>query len=235
MIKPTEPKWLKQLQEEFEQPYMGELQQFIEREVDTGATVYPAQSDIFNALNCIAFDKVKVVILGQDPYHGAGQAHGLTFSVTMGAKALPSLKNIFKELERDLGFTQPGHGCLEFWAEQGVLLLNTVLTVEQGKAASHQNRGWEIFTDKVIECLNSHPEGLVFMLWGSHAHKKGKKLDSTRHCVLQSVHPSPLSAYRGFIGCGHFSSANQFLLNQGRTAIDWQLPVIETPEQIALI
>ena len=235
MIKPKEPQWLMQLASEFQQPYMVQLQHFIEHETASGVAVFPPVESIFNALDAVPFDDVNVVIIGQDPYHGLGQAHGLSFSVPVGVKIPPSLVNIFKELERDLGVKPSGHGCLEHWAKQGVLLLNTVLTVEQGKAGSHQGRGWEVFTDKIIACLNAQSRPLVFMLLGAHAQKKGRQLDEGKHCVLKAVHPSPLSAYRGFIGCGHFSAANTFLMKHGRHAIDWQLPAAPDFGQISLL
>ncbi|HTA65301.1 MAG TPA: uracil-DNA glycosylase, partial [Xanthomonadaceae bacterium] len=166
----------------------------------------------------------RVVILGQDPYHGAGQAHGLCFSVRPGVRVPPSLENIFKEIQRDLGIARPDHGCLLPWAERGVLLLNAVLTVQAGNAGSHQGKGWEGFTDHIVDTLAREREGLVFMLWGSYAQAKGKLIDSRRHCVLRAPHPSPLSAHRGFIGCGHFSSANRWLAGRGAKPIDWSLP-----------
>ena len=179
---------------------------------------------MFSAFQATEFDKVKVVILGQDPYHGPGQAHGLCFSVKHGIKTPPSLRNMYKELQQSVpGFEIPAHGNLQSWAEQGVLLLNTVLTVEQGKAHSHSKIGWEQFTDKVIEVLNQHANGLVFMLWGSHAHKKGAHIDTQKHHVLKTTHPSPLSAHRGFLGCGHFIHCNQLLEEQGLSPINWQV------------
>ena len=218
-----EPGWKQHLAGEFEQDYMARLRAFLAAEKQAGKTVFPPGPDIFNAFNLTPFDKVKVVILGQDPYHGPDQAHGLCFSVQRGVKTPPSLVNIYKEIHRDLGIDIPPHGNLTHWAEQGVLLLNAVLTVEAGQAASHQKRGWEQFTDQAIEHLNREREGLVFLLWGSHAQKKGKLIDRDKHCVLTAPHPSPLSAHRGFLGCGHFSRANQYLLQQGKTAIDWTI------------
>ncbi len=218
-----EPGWKQHLAGEFEQDYMARLRAFLADEKRAGKTVFPPGPDIFNAFNLTPFDKVKVVILGQDPYHGPDQAHGLCFSVQRGVKTPPSLVNIYKEIHRDLGIEIPPHGNLTHWAEQGVLLLNAVLTVEAGQAASHQKRGWEQFTDQAIEHLNREREGLVFLLWGSHAQKKGKLIDRDKHCVLTAPHPSPLSAHRGFLGCGHFSRANQYLLQQGKTAIDWKI------------
>ena len=219
-----EPGWKQHLAGEFEQDYMARLRAFLAAEKQAGKTVFPPGPDIFNAFNLTPFDKVKVVILGQDPYHGPDQAHGLCFSVQRGVKTPPSLVNIYKEIHRDLGIEIPPHGNLTHWAEQGVLLLNAVLTVEAGQAASHQKKGWEQFTDQAIEHLNREREGLVFLLWGSHAQKKGKLIDRNKHCVLTAPHPSPLSAHRGFLGCGHFSRANQYLLQQGKTAIDWSVP-----------
>ena len=222
-----EPSWLKVLGGEFDCDYMIKLSQFLLEEKAKAKVIYPPSDQIFSAFNSTPFDQVKVVILGQDPYHGSGQAHGLCFSVKPDVKIPPSLQNIFKEVELDLGISRSGHGCLTYWAEQGVLLLNSVLSVEQGKAASHQGKGWERFTDKAIEVLNSERKGLVFLLWGNYAHKKGALIDRKKHLVLQSPHPSPLSAHRGFFGNNHFSSANDYLMKQGKTVIDWVLPSIE--------
>ena len=219
-----EPGWLAQLENEFEQPYMQQLKQFLKERKQAGATIFPASEDCFNAFNYTPFNQVKVVILGQDPYHGPGQAHGLSFSVKPGVAVPPSLKNIYKELESDLQITPVSHGYLADWAKQGVLLLNSVLTVEQGQAAAHQGKGWETFTDKAIQCLSEQRDGLVFLLWGSHAQKKGKQVDRSKHLVLETTHPSPLSAYRGFLGCRHFSTLNQYLIEQGKDPINWQLP-----------
>tara|TARA_Y100000780_G_scaffold25185_1_gene20897 strand:+ start:550 stop:1245 length:696 start_codon:yes stop_codon:yes gene_type:complete len=216
--------WLGELQGEFEQPYMQQLRSFLQQEKAAGKTIFPPGPQVFNALNSTALDQVRVVIIGQDPYHGPGQAHGLSFSVPPGVRTPPSLQNIFKEIHRDLGFPIPPHGCLQSWAEQGVLLLNAVLTVEQAQAGSHAKRGWERFTSKVIELINAQREHCVFMLWGSYAQRKGEQIDRERHCVLTSVHPSPLSAHRGFIGNGHFSAANDYLVSHGRAPIDWRLP-----------
>jgi uracil-DNA glycosylase len=218
-----DPSWKALLQQEFELDYMRALRAFLLAEKQQGKQIYPPGPDIFNALNTTPFDKVKVVILGQDPYHGAGQAHGLCFSVRPGVPLPPSLQNIYKEIQSDLGIPVSRNGCLVSWAQQGVLLLNAVLTVEAGKAASHQSKGWEQFTDKVIEVLNEHAEHLVFMLWGSYAQRKGAMIDRQRHLVLQSPHPSPLSAHRGFFGNKHFSSANTYLSEHGRCAIDWRV------------
>lgn len=219
-----EPGWLSALEPEFQQPYMQKLKAFLLGEKQKGKVIYPASKNIFNAFNSAPLDRVKVVILGQDPYHGPGQAHGLCFSVQPGVAPPPSLKNMFKELQRDLGCPVPAHGYLQSWADQGVLLLNATLTVEQGRAGSHQRQGWEAFTDRAIEVLNRERDGLVFMLWGSYAQKKAQLLDSDRHLILKSSHPSPLSAHRGFLGCGHFSSANEYLRRRGETPIQWCLP-----------
>ena len=216
-----EPGWLAELGAEFEQPYMQELRAFLLAERRRGVQIYPEAANWFAAFRATPFDKVKVVILGQDPYHGRGQAHGLCFSVPPGVPPPPSLLNIFAELERDLGLPRPAHGCLSHWAEQGVLLLNSVLTVEQGRAASHQGKGWERFTDRVVEVLSARREHLVFLLWGSYAERKGRIVDRSRHLVLVSPHPSPLSAYRGFIGNGHFSSANRYLEQNGQSPVAW--------------
>tara|TARA_Y100001973_G_scaffold96617_1_gene151599 strand:+ start:442 stop:1140 length:699 start_codon:yes stop_codon:yes gene_type:complete len=218
--------WLSELQGEFEQPYMQQLRAFLQQEKAAGKTVFPPGPLVFNALNSTPLDQVRVVIIGQDPYHGPGQAHGLSFSVPPGVRTPPSLQNIFKEIHRDLGLPIPPHGCLQSWAEQGVLLLNAVLTVEQAQAGSHAKRGWERFTSKVIEIINARREHCVFLLWGSYAQRKGEQIDRQRHCVLTSVHPSPLSAHRGFIGNGHFSAANQYLVEHGLTPIDWSLPAL---------
>lgn len=221
------PSWQLWLAPEFDAPYMQTLQAFLQRERLAGKTIYPATGSWFHALEVTPLDQVKVVIIGQDPYHQPGQAHGLSFSVLPGIKTPPSLVNIYKELESDLGIPRATHGYLENWAQQGVLLLNAVLTVEDSKAASHQKQGWETFTDQVIATVNEQCENVVFMLWGSYAQKKGAKIDPQRHLVLESVHPSPLAAYRGFFGCKHFSQANGYLSAKGRSPIDWQLP--ETP------
>lgn len=215
-----EASWLHYLAPEFEQDYMQQLNTFLDAEVKD-KTIYPDKGDVFNAFNFTRFEDVKVVILGQDPYHGLGQAHGLCFSVPQGVRVPPSLLNIFKEIDRDLSLGIPSHGCLQSWAEQGVLLLNATLTVAQASAGSHQNKGWETFTDSAIKYLNDQREGIVFLLWGSYAQKKGRFIDDQKHLVLASPHPSPLSAYRGFIGNGHFSAANQYLLAQGKEPISW--------------
>ena len=218
-----ESSWREKLQAEFDSSYMEVLRDFLREQKASGKTIYPAGNEIFAALNSTPFDAVKVVILGQDPYHGPGQAHGLCFSVREGVQTPPSLKNIYKELAADVDFVPPKHGCLNEWAEQGVLLLNSVLTVEAGLAASHQGKGWESFTDSVVSHLNNDAENIVFILWGSYAQKKGAMIDRARHLVLQSPHPSPLSASRGFFGNHHFSKANQYLLAHNKKAIDWQL------------
>lgn len=218
-----DPSWLAVIGDEFNKPYMQKLRDFLRREKEQGKIIYPPGSLWFNALNSTPFNKVKVVILGQDPYHGPHQAHGLCFSVQKGIPFPPSLQNIFKEIHNDLGLPIPSHGCLQQWADQGVLLLNAVLTVEEGKAAAHQGQGWETFTDAVIAALNSKREGLVFLLWGSYAHKKGAIIDETKHLVLKSAHPSPLSAHRGFLGNRHFSKTNTYLKQHHQKEIDWRL------------
>ena len=216
--------WLAAIGDEFEKPYMAQLKAFLLAEKNAGKIIYPAAANWFNALNSTPFDQVEVVILGQDPYHGPGQAHGLCFSVLPGVPAPPSLQNMFKELNSDLGIPISRHGNVEHWAEQGVLLLNSVLTVEQAKAGSHQGRGWEIFTDACVEHLNREREALVFLLWGSYAQKKGQLIDRKKHRVLEAPHPSPLSSHRGFFGCKHFSKTNDYLREQGKKPIDWALP-----------
>ncbi len=216
--------WLAYLKDEFDQDYMKSLRQFLIQEKKAGKTIYPPSNLMFNAFNSIEFDQVKVVVLGQDPYHGPGQAHGLSFSVPQEVKVPPSLMNIFKEIHRDLDIAPASHGCLQHWANQGVLLLNATLSVQAGMAGSHQNKGWEQFTDQVVAALNEHREQLVFLLWGSYAQKKGKFIDRNRHLVLASPHPSPLSAHRGFIGCGHFGEVNRYLMANQQQAIDWSLP-----------
>jgi len=215
--------WKSVLSAERAKPYFQEILAFIERERSSGKIIYPKNSEIFNALHLTPFSEVKVVIIGQDPYHGPNQAHGLCFSVRKGVPPPPSLLNIFEEISNDLGLPRPSHGCLEKWTRQGVLLLNAVLSVEAGKPQSHAGIGWEIFTDKVIEILNRQKQGLVFLLWGSYAQKKGHIIDRTRHTVLETVHPSPLSAHRGFFGCRHFSKTNAILKRQGQKEIDWSL------------
>ena len=218
-----EPSWKARVGDWFGREDMRALAAFLRQRKAAGATIYPPGGEIFAAFEATPFDAVKLVILGQDPYHGAGQAHGLCFSVRPGVPVPPSLLNIYKELERDTGFIRPDHGCLLPWARRGVLLLNSVLTVEDGKPGSHQGRGWEGFTDHVVDVLNREREQLVFLLWGSYAQKKGAVIDGRRHRVLKAPHPSPLSAHRGFLGCGHFSAANQYLARCGKTPIDWSL------------
>ena len=219
-----EPSWKARIGDYLQRPQMRELSAFLRAGKQAGKVIYPPGPEIFAAFDHTPFDAVRVVILGQDPYHGPGQAHGLCFSVRPGVPPPPSLVNIFKEIERDLGIAPPDHGCLVPWADRGVLLLNAVLTVERGLAASHQGKGWEGFTDAAIDALNREREGLVFMLWGSYAQRKGQLVDTRRHLVLKSVHPSPLSAHRGFLGCGHFSKANAYLEAHGQLPIDWSLP-----------
>lgn len=218
-----EPGWKVLLADQFELDYMQALRRFLQAEKQQGKQIYPAGADIFNALNSTPFDQVKVVILGQDPYHGPGQAHGLCFSVRPGVALPPSLQNIYKEIHADLGLPIPRGGCLDAWARQGVLLLNSVLTVAAGQAASHQGKGWEVFTDRVISVLNEHGQDLVFLLWGSYAQRKGAMIDRKRHLVLQSPHPSPLSAHRGFFGNQHFSRTNAWLQQHHKTPIDWRV------------
>lgn len=218
-----DPSWLAELADEFETPTMAKLREFLVEEKKKHI-VYPPGKEIFNALNTTPLDKVKVVILGQDPYHGPGQAHGLCFSVKRGIPPPPSLQNIFKELGTDIGMATPSHGELTAWAERGVLLLNTSLTVRAHAPQSHSGKGWEEFTDRVIEVLNEKREHLVFLLWGSPAQRKAERVDPRRHCILKAPHPSPLSAYRGFFGCRHFSKTNAYLVSHGIAPIDWRLP-----------
>jgi len=219
-----EASWKSRIGDWFARDDMRALSAFLRQRRAAGATIYPPGGEIFSAFDATPFDAVKVVILGQDPYHGPGQAHGLCFSVRPGVPVPPSLDNIYKELARDTGFVRPDHGCLLPWARRGVLLLNSVLTVEAGQPGSHQGKGWEGFTDHVVDVLNREREQLVFMLWGSYAQKKGAVIDARRHRVLKAPHPSPLSAHRGFLGCGHFSAANQSLARSGQAPIDWALP-----------
>jgi uracil-DNA glycosylase len=216
--------WKARIGEYLQRDEMRALSAFLRERRAQGARIYPPGPQIFAAFDATPFDAVKVVILGQDPYHGPGQAHGLCFSVRPGVAVPPSLDNIFKEIQRDLGIARPDHGCLTPWAERGVLLLNAVLTVEDGRAGAHQGKGWEGFTDHVVETLDREREGLVFLLWGSYAQAKGKVIDPRRHRVLKAPHPSPLSAHRGFLGCGHFSATNEYLERHGQTPIDWSLP-----------
>ena len=219
-----EASWKSRIGDWFARDDMRALSAFLRQRRAAGATIYPPGGEIFSAFDATPFDAVKVVILGQDPYHGPGQAHGLCFSVRPGVPVPPSLDNIYKELARDTGFVRPDHGCLLPWARRGVLLLNSVLTVEAGQPGSHQGKGWEGFTDHVVDVLNREREQLVFLLWGSYAQKKGAVIDARRHRVLKAPHPSPLSAHRGFLGCGHFSAANQSLARSGQAPIDWALP-----------
>jgi uracil-DNA glycosylase len=219
-----ESSWKEHIGDYLDRPEMLALSAFLRDEKAQGKVIYPPGPEIFSAFEHTPFDKVRVVILGQDPYHGPDQAHGLSFSVRPGVRVPPSLQNMFKEIENCLDIPRPDHGCLTPWADRGVLLLNAVLTVEAGQAASHQGRGWEGFTDAAIDALSREREGLVFMLWGSHAQKKGQLIDGKRHCILRSVHPSPLSAHRGFMGCGHFAKANAYLEARGESPVDWSLP-----------
>ena len=218
------PEWKEPLLKEFEADYMARLRAFLIAEKAAGKQIYPKGSDWFRALELTRPADVRVVILGQDPYHGPGQAHGLCFSVQPGVRVPPSLVNIYKEMQADLGIPPARHGHLDHWARQGVLLLNNVLTVEAGQAASHAKRGWERFTDAVVDIVNAGPHPVVFMLWGAHAQRKAAAVDERRHLVLRAAHPSPLSAHNGFLGCRHFSQANAFLEAHGRGQIDWALP-----------
>ncbi len=217
------PSWLAVIGDELEKPYMQALRHFLKEEKVAGKVIYPPSPLIFNAFNYTPFEQVRVVIIGQDPYHGDNQAHGLSFSVPSGIALPPSLLNIYKEIAADLNIKMSRNGDLTAWAEQGVLLLNATLTVEQAKAGAHQGKGWEQFTDAAIAALNAHRDGLVFVLWGSYAQKKGAFIDDKKHLVLKSVHPSPLSAHRGFFGNRQFSQINQYLTQQGQTAINWQI------------
>jgi len=219
-----EQSWLTILEDEFHKPYMTDLRHFLLEEKKAGKTIFPPGDLYFNALNRTSFENVKVVILGQDPYHGPRQAHGLCFSVQPGIAPPPSLINIYKEMESDLGIPSASHGCLSSWADQGVLMLNSVLTVEMSRAGSHQGKGWETFTDRIIRELEGRREGLVFLLWGGYARKKGSFIDRKKHLVIESPHPSPLSAYRGFLGSRPFSQCNHYLREQGLEPVCWQLP-----------
>ncbi len=214
--------WDKLLAEEFSKDYYQELRKKLAIEYKTH-TIYPAMDNIFNALKYTSYEDVKVLMLGQDPYHGPGQAHGLCFSVQKGVDTPPSLKNMFKELESDLGITPPSHGCLTDWAKQGILLLNTVLTVREGEPNSHKKLGWTIFTDRIIELLNERPDPVIFVLWGRNALEKLPLITNTHHYVLSAAHPSPLSASRGFFGCKHYSKINEILTSMGKTHIDWKI------------
>lgn len=217
------PSWLKYLETEFEKEYMKELKVFLKQEKESQKNLFPKSTDIFAAFEATPLNKVKVVIIGQDPYHGSGQAHGLSFSVPEGVQFPPSLRNIFKELSSDMNVPSPKNGNLLKWANQGVLMLNSVLTVEEGKAASHQGKGWERFTDKVIQVINEHNENVVFILWGAYAQKKAAFVDRKRHFVIQGVHPSPLSSHRGFFGSKPFSQVNHYLKSKQKSEIDWSL------------
>lgn len=219
-----EPGWNKALGAEFAQPYMRDLKAFLLAEKQANKTIYPPNKDIFNAFNYTPLNQVRVVIIGQDPYHRPNQAHGLCFSVRPGIGIPSSLQNIYKELNSDLGITPVKHGCLIPWAKQGVLLINTVLTVEQSNPGSHQGKGWERFTDAVINVLNQQKQPIIFVLWGNFALQKGQLIDRTKHTVLTAAHPSPFSAHRGFLGCKHFSQINQILKQRGQEPINWQLP-----------
>ncbi|WP_439181767.1 uracil-DNA glycosylase [Carboxylicivirga taeanensis] len=212
--------WKQVLQPEFDKPYFDTLTQFVRTEYDTN-TIYPPAAQIFNAFDLCPFEQTKVVILGQDPYHGPNQAHGLCFSVNKGIKMPPSLVNIYKELHNDVGIAMPDHGNLEHWARQGVLLLNATLTVQAHQAGSHQKKGWEQFTDAVIKTVAEQSEHVVFLLWGAYAQKKAQLINSDKHLILKSVHPSPLSAHRGFFGNQHFSRTNDYLTANGKAAINW--------------
>jgi uracil-DNA glycosylase len=221
--------WKAPLLPEFQSDYMAQLRAFLLAERAAGKHIFPKGSEWFRALELTPLDTVRVVILGQDPYHGPGQAHGLCFSVKPGVPPPPSLVNIYKELHSDLGMPRPRHGFLEHWAQQGVLLLNSVLTVEMAKAASHQGKGWERFTDAVIRLVNAKAEPVVFLLWGAYAQKKAAFVDASKHLVLKAAHPSPLSAHNGFLGCKHFSQCNAFLQERGLPPIDWELPEVPLP------
>ena len=215
--------WDRLLREAFQKPYYLALRQFLKEEYQT-QIIYPPKEDIFNALKATSYADTKVVILGQDPYHGVGQAHGMAFSVNPGVAVPPSLRNIYKELHDSLGYAIPDHGYLMPWAKQGVLLLNTVLTVRAGQPQSHQNKGWEMLTDEIIKLLNQKDETVIFLLWGTPAKKKQVLITNPKHVILTAVHPSPLSAHRGFFGCNHFKQVNEILEKQGRAPIDWSLP-----------
>ena len=213
--------WLTVVGEEFNQPYMVKLKSFLQQEKESGRVIYPKGTEIFNALNTTPFKNIRVVVIGQDPYHGPNQAHGLAFSVRKNVPIPPSLKNIYKEIEQEFGIKMPNHGDLTNWAQQGVLLINATLTVRQATAGSHQNKGWEEFTDTVIREINDRLTHVVFMLWGSYAKKKGAFINHEKHFTLTTTHPSPLSAHRGFLGCGHFLKANEYLKQHGYPPIDW--------------
>ena len=218
------PSWTELLEEEKKSQYFQQVMHYVAEQRQAGKKIYPPKDNVFEAFKLTAFDDIKVVILGQDPYHGSGQAHGLCFSVEKGVAVPPSLKNIYKELQSDLGIAPARHGNLQSWAEQGVFLLNTVLTVEANQANSHRGQGWETFTDHVIKIISDHAKHVVFLLWGSPAQKKMALLDRNKHTILTSVHPSPLSAYRGFLGCKHFSKTNEALKAHQQTEINWSIP-----------
>ncbi|MDA3809581.1 MAG: uracil-DNA glycosylase [Spirochaetaceae bacterium] len=224
----TEKSWYSDLEKLLNQPDILQLESFLNEQIKLKKTFYPKQDDIFNVLNYTPLNRVKVVILGQDPYHGPGQAHGLSFSVRPGVPIPPSLLNIYKELKNNLFIEIPNHGFLKSWSDQGVFLLNCTMTVEHSKAGSHQNKGWEIFTDSIISIINEKESPVVFLLWGSYARKKKYLIDNQIHLILEAPHPSPLSAYRGFLGCSHFSQTNEFLKKNGLKEINWQLP--ENPQ-----
>jgi uracil-DNA glycosylase len=215
--------WEDVLKDEKQKPYFQKIRAYLKERYAKAEVIYPPAFQIFNALKLTPFEEVKVVILGQDPYHGPKQAHGLSFSVQKGIRRPPSLENIFKELNSDLGIAAPAHGCLTQWAKQGILLLNASLTVKAGTPQSHAHIGWHTFTDKIIQVLNQHPKGIVFLLWGSSAQRKAPLIDKTRHKILMTTHPSPLSAHRGFLGCKHFSKTNALLKHMHRKPIDWQI------------
>lgn len=215
--------WEALLKEEKQKDYFQKILSKLKDAQVSGKTIYPESQNIFNAFKQTPFDQIKVVIMGQDPYHGPNQAHGLCFSVKKGIKKPPSLVNIFKELKRDLGTDIPEHGCLDSWSDQGVLLLNESLTVENGQAGAHQNWGWSTFIQKVLSLINEHADGIIFLLWGSHAQKHSSLIDANKHHILTSSHPSPLSAHRGFLGCGHFSKTNELLNKQGKPEINWEI------------
>lgn len=215
--------WSDVLKEEKAKPYFQAILQFVKEQRTAGKSIYPPEPDVFNAFKLTPFDKVKVVIIGQDPYHGPNQAHGLAFSVQPGIIKPPSVRNIFRELHDDIGFKIPKDGYLEPWAKQGVMMLNTTLTVERGKPLSHAKIGWEQFTDRVIQILNDQKKGIIFLLWGAHAQRKGQSINPNQHHILTAAHPSPFSAERGFFGCRHFSKTNKLLRDMGKEEIDWQL------------
>jgi len=221
--------WKHFLEPEFRKSYMISLKNFLQKEIKQGKTIYPQGRHVFSAMNSTPFEQIKIVIIGQDPYHGPNQAHGLCFSVQPGMKKPPSLINIFKELKEDLNIPYPSHGYLKHWTDQGVFLLNNVLTVEKNRAASHVGKGWEMFTDRIIEIINQQKKGVIFLLWGKFAQNKGHSIDQQKHLVLTSSHPSPFSAHRGFFGCQHFSKANQYLKEHNKEPIGWALPDISHP------